>query len=169
MDFKAFIRDVPDYPKPGILFKDITTLWKDPRAFKPSIDALADHLKGKKIDKVLAAESRGFIVGAPLAYILGAGFVPARKPGKLPSHAVSKNYSLEYGEASIHIHSDGIQKGENVLIADDLLATGGTCEAMIRLVEELGGNVVECVFLVELSFLKGRDRLKQSVFSLMTY
>lgn len=171
MDFKAYIRNIPDYPKKGIQFKDISTLWKDPKAFKKSIEELAKHCKKTKvrIDKVLGAESRGFIVGAPLAFLLGAGFIPARKPGKLPAESISKSYALEYGEASVHIHKDAILKGENVLIADDLLATGGTCKAMTELVEELGGNVVECVFLVELEFLKGREKFKHPVYSLVKY
>lgn len=171
MDFKASIREIPDYPKKGILFYDISTLWKDPGAFGKSIEELARHCKKSKvrIDKVLGAESRGFIVGAPLAYLLGAGFVPARKPGKLPGESISKSYALEYGEASVHVHKDAIRKGENVLIADDLLATGGTCKAMIELVEELGGNVVECVFQVELEFLKGREKIKHPVYSLVQY
>lgn len=171
MDFKAYIRNIPDYPKKGVQFKDISTLWKDSKAFKKSIDELAKHCKKSKvrIDKVLGAESRGFIVGAPLAYLLGAGFVPARKPGKLPAEAVSRNYALEYGEASVHVHKDAILKGENVLIADDLLATGGTCAAMVDLVKELGGNVVECVFLVELEFLKGREKIHHPVHSLIRY
>jgi len=171
MDFKSYIRDVPDYPKAGILFKDISTLWKDPKAFKQSIDEVAKHCKKlkKKIDKVVCAESRGFIIGAPLAYLLGAGFVPARKPGKLPAECISKSYALEYGEASVHMHKDAIMKGENVLVVDDLLATGGTCTAMTDLVEQLGGNVVECVFLVELEFLKGREKIKHPVYSLIKY
>lgn len=171
MDLKAFIRDVPDYPKQGILFKDISTLWKDPKAFKHSIDEIVKHCKKLKvkIDKVVCAESRGFIIGAPVAYLLGAGFVPARKPGKLPAESISKSYALEYGEASVHVHKDAILKGENVLVVDDLLATGGTCNAMADLVEQLGGNVVKCIFLVELGFLKGKEKLKYPVFSLIEY
>jgi adenine phosphoribosyltransferase len=169
VDYAKIIRDIPDFPKKGILFKDISTLWKDPKAFKQSIDDLAAHYKGKKIDKIVCAESRGFIVGAPLAYLLGAGFVPARKPGKLPAPAISQSYALEYGEATLQIHEDAISKGDQVLIADDLLATGGTVNATVELIEKLGGNVLGAAFLVELIFLKGREKLKTPVFSLVQY
>ena len=169
MDYAKIIRDVPDFPKEGILFKDITTLWKDPAALKSSIDDIALHLKGRKIDKVVGAESRGFIVGTGLAYLLGAGFVPARKPGKLPAETVSQSYALEYGEASIEIHRDAILPGEIVLIADDLLATGGTAKAIAQLVEKLGGKIEEMVFLVELDFLKGREKLPYPIFSLIHF
>lgn len=169
MDYQKIIRDIPDFPKKGIIFKDLTTLWMDKAALKRSIDDLAEHCKNLKIDKVIGAESRGFIVGAPLAYLLGAGFVPARKPGKLPSDVVSQSYALEYGTATIEIHKDAVSKGENVLLADDLLATGGTTKAIIELVKGLGGNVVECVYLVELEFLKGRQTIQKPVFSLIKY
>ncbi|MGA2142602.1 MAG: adenine phosphoribosyltransferase [Brevinematales bacterium] len=167
MDYNAYIREVPDFPKPGILFKDLTTLWKDPAAFKSSIDGLYDHCRDKNINKVVGPESRGFIFGAPLAYLLGAGFVPARKPGKLPAETVSLSYALEYGEAALEIHKDSISEGDRVLIIDDLLATGGTVGAMIGLVEKLGGKVVECVFMVELEGLNGRKNIKYPVFSII--
>jgi len=169
MDYASLIRDVPDFPKKGIIFKDITTLWKNPEGFKNCIDDIYNHCKGKKIHKIVGAESRGFIVGAPVAYLLNAGFVPARKPGKLPSESISKSYALEYGEAAIEIHKDAIEKGENVLIIDDLLATGGTTSAIIELVEQLGGRVMECIFIVELEFLNGRKNIKYPVYSLIKY
>ncbi len=167
MDYNSYIREVPDFPKAGILFKDLTTLWKDHSAFKSSIDDLYSHCRGKNINKVVGPESRGFIVGAPLAYLLGAGFVPARKPSKLPAETVSQKYALEYGEAAIEVHKDSISAGDNVLIIDDLLATGGTTGAMIKLVERLGGKIVECVFLIELEGLNGRENIKYPVFSLL--
>ena len=169
MDYTKIIRDIPDFPKKGILFKDITTLWKDPNAFKNSIDEIANSYKGKNITKVVGTESRGFIVGAPIAYILGAGFVPVRKKGKLPAETLSKSYSLEYGEAAIEIHKDAISKGENVLLVDDLLATGGTTAATIELVEQLGGKIIECAYIIELEFLKGKQNLKYPVFSLIKF
>lgn len=169
MDYKSIIRNVPDFPQKGVQFKDITTLWKDPNAFKKSIDGLADQCKGKNIQKVIGAESRGFIIGAPLAYLIGAGFVPARKPGKLPAETISQSYELEYGRASIEIHRDAIAKGENVIIVDDLLATGGTTKAIIELVESLGGNIIECIYLVELEFLNGRGNVNYPVFSLIKF
>ena len=169
MDYTKIIRDIPDFPKKGILFKDITTLWKDPNAFKNSIDEIANRYKGKNITKVVGTESRGFIVGAPIAYILGAGFVPVRKKGKLPAETLSKSYSLEYGEAAIEIHKDAISKGENVLLVDDLLATGGTTAATIELVEQLGGKIIECAYIIELEFLKGKQNLKYPVFSLIKF
>ncbi len=169
MDYASIIRDVPDFPKKGIIFKDITTLWKDPRAFKSSIDDLYEHCKGKNIQKVVGAESRGFIVGAPLAYLLGAGFVPARKPSKLPAVTISKSYALEYGEASIEIHQDSISRGENVLFVDDLLATGGTTAAILELIETLGAVIDECVYIAELEFLNGRKNIHYPVFSLVKF
>jgi adenine phosphoribosyltransferase len=169
MDLKTLIRDVPDYPKTGIVFKDLTTLWKDPEALKQTVDLLAEHYQGKKIKKIVGAESRGFIVGAPLAYAIGAGFIPARKPNKLPAAVVSKNYQLEYGQSSMQIHVDAISKGDKVLLVDDLLATGGTTKAIIELVETLGGEVLECAYLIELEFLNGRKMLNKPVFSLIKY
>src|SRR5689334_6276926 len=166
-DLKNLIRQIPDFPKPGIHFYDITTLLKDPAGFRGVIDGLTGHFQGKKIDAVLGIEARGFIFGPALALNLGAGFVPVRKPKKLPAEVESWSYDLEYGKDTLEIHRDAIGKGHNVLIADDLLATGGTAEAVRGLVEKLGGNVVGFSFVVELDFLKGRQRLAgYDVFSL---
>jgi adenine phosphoribosyltransferase len=166
---KAVIRDVPDFPKPGIVFKDITTLLKNPKAYGRALDLFTvlcgDHLA----DKVLAIESRGFIVGAPLADRLGLGFVPLRKPGKLPGKTMSHTYTLEYGEDCLEIHDDAVMPGERVLIVDDVIATGGTARAAGELVRKLGGVVAAYAFLVELSFLDGRSRLEGDVLSLIRY
>jgi len=166
---KAVIRDVPDFPKPGIVFKDITTLLKNPKAYRRALDLFTvlcgDHLA----DKVLAIESRGFIVGATLADRLGLGFVPLRKPGKLPGKTLRHTYALEYGEDCLEIHDDAITPGERVLIVDDVIATGGTAHAAGELVEKLGGIVAAYAFLVELSFLNGRSRLEGDVLSLIRY
>ena len=166
---KAVIRDVPDFPKPGIVFKDITTLLKNPKAFRRALDLFTvlcgDHLA----DKVVAIESRGFIVGATLADRLGIGFVPLRKPGKLPGKTLRHTYSLEYGEDCLEIHDDAITSGERVLIVDDVIATGGTAHAAGELVGKLGGTVAAYAFLVELSFLNGRSRLGGDVLSLIRY
>ena len=164
------IRDVPDFPKKGILFKDITTLLKDPRAFKQSIDQLSDLVKVHSPDKVIGMESRGFIFAAPIAYKLDAGFVPVRKLGKLPGEVISTEYDLEYGTNTLELHSDAVSPGERVLIVDDLLATGGTVSATIELVERLEGKVVAVAFLVELTALNGRDRLQDyEVISLLKF
>lgn len=160
MDLKKHIRNVPDFPKPGIGFKDITTLVGHPAALKETIDRLAEPFREEKIDVVVGIESRGFIFASVLALQFGAGMVPVRKPGKLPYKTYSQEYELEYGTDSLEIHVDAIQPGQKVLIIDDLLATGGTVEATIRLVEKLGGEVVGCAFVVELDFLKGRDKLE---------
>jgi len=166
---KAVIRDVPDFPKPGIVFKDITTLLKNPQAYRRALDLFTvlcgDHLA----DKVLAIESRGFIVGAPLADRLGLGFVPLRKPGKLPGKTMRHTYTLEYGEDCLEIHDDAVMPGERVLIVDDVIATGGTARAAGELVGKLGGVVAAYAFLVELSFLDGRSRLEGDVLSLIRY
>ncbi len=172
MDLKACIRKIPDFPKKGILFYDITTLLKDPAALKHVVDQIFEHYVKKEAApaKIVAVESRGFIFGAPLAYKLHAGFVPVRKPGKLPAKTLSTSYSLEYGENSIQIHEDAIRKGERVLIVDDLLATGGTAKAAAQLVEKCGGTVIGFAFVVELGFLHGRDKLKgYDVYSLINY
>jgi len=158
-DYRALIREVPDFPKPGILFYDITTLLKDARAFSAIADELTARYKGQRIDKVVGIESRGFIYGGTLAQRLNAGFVPVRKPGKLPADSFEVKYSLEYGSNSLAIHRDAIGKGERVLIVDDLLATGGTAAATVTLVRQLGGEVIGLDFLVELRGLKGRDKL----------
>lgn len=159
MDLQEKIRNIPDFPQTGIQFKDITTLLKDGKAFRLAIDRLAEPYKQQPIDIVIGPEARGFAVGAPVAYVLGAGFVPVRKPGKLPAEIVSYEYSLEYGKGSLEIHKDAIVPGSRVLIVDDLLATGGTTLATIKMVEQLGGTVVGLAFLVELSFLNGRQVL----------
>jgi adenine phosphoribosyltransferase len=165
------IRDVSDFPKKGFVgFKDLTTLWMNGPLAKRTVDVLCDYARKKRPDKVVGIESRGFIVGAPLADRLGIGFVPARKLGKLPWRKLSVDYKLEYGKDGIEIHADSISEGERVLIADDLLATGGTSDAARQLVEKLGGKVVGFVFVVELTYLKGRERLKgYDVYSLVKY
>lgn len=164
------IRDIPDFPRPGIVFKDITPLLGDGPLFAKTIDVLAERYRDKKIDMVLGIESRGFIVGAALAYKLGAGFCVVRKPGKLPYDTHSASYELEYGTDSLEIHIDAIAQNARVLIVDDLIATGGTAAATAQLVSKLGGEVVECAFVIELSFLKGRDKLQPyGVFSLVQY
>ena len=170
MDFKAHIRDIPDWPKPGVIFKDITPLVRDTVAFKAAVDALAGHYRPRSIDLVVSVEARGFIFGGALAYVLGAGFVPARKPGKLPWTKIRAEYSLEYGTDAIEMHQDAIVKGQRVLVFDDVLATGGTIAATIQLVTALGGDVVGTAFLIDLTFLHGSNRLKgYEVFSLMQY
>lgn len=160
-DLRAHIREVPDFPKPGILFYDITTLLKDPAAFKEAIDLLTEPFRDQKVDVVVGMESRGFIFSAPMAYQLNAGFVPVRKLGKLPAETVSVEYALEYGTNTLEVHKDALAPRQRVLIVDDLLATGGTVVGTIELVQQLKGEVVGLAFLVELLFLKGRDRLKQ--------
>jgi len=159
MDFEKLIRDVPDFPKKGILFKDITTLLQDGEAFRQAMNQIIKKYLDEKIDKVVGIEARGFILGGVLAYKLGCGFVPARKPGKLPAPAIREEYTLEYGSNILEIHQDSIKKGERVLIVDDLLATGGTALATAKLVQKLGGEVVAIQFLVELAFLHGREKL----------
>ncbi len=159
MDYKALIREVPDFPRPGILFYDITTLLKDAKALRAIADELTDRYLTMEIAKVVGIESRGFILGGTLATRLGAGFVPVRKPGKLPADIFEVKYNLEYGSSSLAIHRDAIGMGEKVLIVDDLLATGGTAAATVRLIRQLGGEIAALDFLVELTSLRGRDRL----------
>ena len=167
---KALVRTVPDFPKPGILFYDITTLLKDKTGFAKLIDALAGHYIERKVDLVLGIEARGFIFGPALAYRLNAGFVPVRKPGKLPAAVERVTYDLEYGSDALEIHKDAIQPGQRVVLVDDLLATGGTMEATVKLARQLGGEIVGLAFAVELDFLKGRERFKEfDVFSLLHY
>jgi adenine phosphoribosyltransferase len=167
---KKLVRTVPDFPKPGILFYDITTLLKDKEGFAMCIDALAAHYFGKKIDLVLGIEARGFIFGPALAYRLNAGFVPVRKPKKLPAKAARVIYDLEYGSDALEIHLDAIEPGQTVLLVDDLLATGGTMEATVKLVRQLGGNIAGLAFLLELDFLKGRDHFDGlEIYSLLHY
>lgn len=159
MDLTKFIADVPDFPKEGILFRDITPLMADGAAFKEACDQIIEFAKEVGAELVVGPESRGFIFGCPVSHALGAGFVPVRKPNKLPRETVSYKYDLEYGSNELHMHVDSVKKGQKVLIIDDLLATGGTVEATIKLVEQLGGEVVGCAFLIELVDLKGRDKL----------
>jgi adenine phosphoribosyltransferase len=164
------IRDVPDFPRPGIVFKDITPVLQDPALFATVIEALVSRYRGREIDQVLAVESRGFIFGAPLAIAIGAGFVPLRKPGKLPYETRSESYDLEYGSETMEIHVDGVRSGDRVVIVDDLLATGGTAEASLKLARELGADVIELAFMVELGFLNGRRRLPDaSIHSLIAF
>ncbi|MGG7176454.1 adenine phosphoribosyltransferase [Clostridium paraputrificum] len=170
MDLKDKIRVVEDFPKEGISFKDITTLIGDGEALKCSIDRMAEHLRDKNVDVILGPEARGFIFGVPVAYALGVGFVPVRKKGKLPCETVAVNYGLEYGTDTLEIHKDAIKKGQRVAIVDDLLATGGTIEAVAKLVEMAGGEVVALDFAIELTGLNGRDKLKgYEVLSLVDY
>lgn len=170
VDLAAKIRDIPDFPKPGILFRDITTLLKDGPAFKAAIDGLLSRIGDRPIDAVVGMESRGFIFGAPVAYALGVGFVPVRKLGKLPADVVSVEYDLEYGSATLEMHKDAIKPGARVLIVDDLLATGGTVAGTIELVKQLSGEIVALAFLIELKALHGRDRLPgHEIFTLLEY
>ena len=169
-ELKDIIRDIPDFPKKGILFKDITTLLADAVSFQKMIDLLSHRYIDKKIDKVVGVEARGFIIGAALAYKLGAGVVLVRKPGKLPAETFKKTYYLEYGTDTLEVHKDAIIQGERILIADDLLATGGTVSAVVDMVNEMGGEIVECCFMVELDFLNGRKRLPEGkVYSLLQF
>ncbi len=164
------IRSVPDFPRKGIVFRDITTLIKEGRAFAHVVDIFYDRYKNERIEKVVSVESRGFICGAALAYRLGAGFVPIRKPGKLPSATLREEYSLEYGTDAVEVHRDAVTAGERVLLHDDLLATGGTMQAACRLINRLGGNIVGLAFLIELKFLHGRSRLSEyDIFSIVEY
>ncbi len=170
VDLKSKLRVIPGWPKKGVNFIDITPLLGDAKAFRSVVDALTNHFEDKRIDSIVGIEARGFMIAAPVAYKLGVGFVPARKKGKLPFKKVSIEYSLEYGTEFIEMHRDAIKKGERVAIIDDLLATGGTAEATVRLVEKMGGKVVGLGFLVELDFLKGRQKLADyELFSLVHY
>ena len=167
---KALIRDVPDFPMQGILFRDVTPLLRDPRGLAQVVDALAERYRGQGVDAVAGIESRGFLFGAPLAVALGIGFVPIRKLGKLPAEKISREYALEYGTNSLEVHRDAVRAGERVLLMDDLLATGGTARAAAELLEELGARVVEAAFVIELAFLNGRKTLDgRSVHALLTY
>lgn len=161
MELKDYIRNIKDYPKEGILFRDITTLLKDKDAFKLAIDKMAEQVKDKKIDLIVGAESRGFLIGSALAYKMNCGFIPVRKKGKLPYKTISEEYALEYGMDTLFMHEDAIKKGDNVLVVDDLIATGGTALAMIKMVEKLGGNVIGSSFLIELEELNGRKEIEK--------
>jgi adenine phosphoribosyltransferase len=170
VDLREYVRDVPDFPKPGIVFKDITPLLLNPAAMDAAISGLSEIAAPREVDFVVAAEARGFILGGAIARQLGAGFVPARRPGKLPKETVSADYTLEYGLDALEVHADALAGGARVLVHDDLLATGGTAAALCELITELGASVVACAFLVELSFLGGRDRLAPyRVETLITY
>jgi len=170
MDLAKTIRSIPDFPVEGILFRDISTLTKDPDAFQEAIDALIDHYADKDIDLVVGIESRGFVFGAPMAYEMGAGFVMVRKPGKLPAEAISASYTLEYGTNTLEMHKDSIQPGQRILLVDDLIATGGSARAAAELIEQLGGEIVGIAFLIELTDLNGVEKLEDSeIFSLIRY
>lgn len=170
VDLKTRIREIPDFPKKGILFRDITTLLKDEEAFRKVVEKITGYYEDEDVEKVVGIESRGFIFGAPLAYTLGAGFIPVRKPGKLPSDIYEAKYELEYGTDTLTIHQDAITPGQRVLVVDDLLATGGTMSATLDLLKKLGAVVVGVVFLIELADLRGRDKLAgYQVHSLITY
>ncbi len=172
MSIKSKIRTIENYPIKGVMFRDITTLLKDPEGLRDSINKLVDRYKDLNIDKIAAIESRGFIIGAPLAYLLNVGLVLIRKPGKLPAETIDQDYKLEYGTDRIEVHVDAIEKGEKVLIVDDLIATGGTAEATVRLVQKMKGDIVECCFIIDLPDIGGRDRLEnmgQKVFTLCEF
>ena len=170
LDLAPLIRDIPDFPKKGIVFKDITTILKDGQAFRRAIDALAERVRPYAVDKVIGMESRGFIFAAPIAYQLGVGFVPVRKLGKLPGKTIEVEYELEYGRDALAVHEDAIKPGQRVLAVDDLLATGGTMAATLRLVQQLGGKVIGVAFMIELAFLNGRDKLRNyPLHSLIVY
>ena len=167
---KDHIRDIPDFPQPGVVFKDITPLLADVDAFRFAVDAIADHYAGSEVHKVLGVEARGFIISAPIAYRFGAGFIPVRKAGKLPWDIEREEYELEYGTDLLEIHRDSVEPGENVLIVDDVLATGGTASATVQLAERLGAKVLGLGFVIELAFLHGRDKLEgRDLVSLLTY
>lgn len=159
MDLRSYIRDIPDFPKKGILFKDITPLLQNAKAFHYAVDSLAERYEKRQVDQVVAVEARGYLFGSALAYKLQCGLIPVRKPGKLPADTICQSYDLEYGTNTLEIHKDALKKGERVLIVDDLLATGGTVEATAHLIEKLGAQVEEIVTLVELTFLKGREKI----------
>jgi adenine phosphoribosyltransferase len=170
IDLRAKIRTVPDFPKKGVMFKDITTLLQDHEAFHYAIQEMLKHFRDKRIDKVVSAESRGFIFGSAIAYELGAGFIPLRKPGKLPWRKIREEFATEYSKDAFEMHEDAVDNGENVLIVDDLLATGGTMQAATKLIEKLGGKIVGITMLIELGFLNGREKLKgYDVFTVINY
>ena len=170
MDLTTVIRSIPDWPIKGVMFRDLTTLMDDPAAYKKACDAFYDRYKDMKIDKVVGIDARGFVFGGVLAYLLNVGFVPVRKKGKLPYKTITATYTLEYGTDIVEMHEDAIKPGERVVIVDDLIATGGTMEAAIKLVKKLGGDIVECAFVVELPDLKGREKIKdQNIFTLCEF
>jgi len=168
MNFNDYIRNIPDFPKEGIIFKDITPLLKDKKVFKAAIDEMADEYKDMEIDYVVGIEARGFIIGTPMAYALDKGFIPVRKPGKLPYDKLTASYDLEYGSSELEIHKDAISEGDKILLFDDLLATGGTTKASVDLIEELGGDIVGIAFLLELVDLNGREKIEEyDIFTLL--
>lgn len=170
MDLKQTVRSVPDWPIKGVNFRDLTTLMQDPAAFMESCDILYDRYKDMNLGKIVGIDARGFVFGAVLAYKLGIGFVPVRKKGKLPHKTIQESYSLEYGEDTLEIHEDAVEKGEKVVIVDDLIATGGTVGATVKLVRQIGGDIVECAFVIELPDLKGRDKIDNcDIFSIMEF
>ncbi|MEJ1301270.1 adenine phosphoribosyltransferase [Lactiplantibacillus plantarum] len=170
LDLKKYVASIPDYPEPGIIFRDISPLMADGEAYREATDQIVQFARDKHVDMIVGPEARGFIVGCPVAYELGVGFAPARKKGKLPRETVKATYDLEYGQSALYLHKDAIKLGQNVLVTDDLLATGGTISATIQMVEELGGNVVGTAFLVELKELHGRDKIKDyDMLSLMQF
>lgn len=170
MDLKNYVRSIENWPIPGVIFRDLTTLMKDPAAFRASCDLFYERYLGKDIDKIVGIDARGFVFGAVLAYKLGIGFVPVRKKGKLPHDTIEEVYSLEYGSGTMEIHSDAIDKGDKVVIIDDLIATGGTIGATVKLVEKLGGHILECAFLIELPDLKGREQIPGCpIFAIMEF
>lgn len=170
MNIESYIRDIQDFPKPGIGFKDITPLLQNAEATQACLDLLVSSLEGKKIDKVIGVESRGFFFGMLLAQRLGVGFIPVRKPKKLPFETISASYELEYGSDVLEMHTDAFEKGKNILIHDDVLATGGTAKAVCQMVEQLGGNIVQCNFLMEIGFLNGREKISEyEIFTALTY
>jgi adenine phosphoribosyltransferase len=169
-NLKKMVRDIPDFPKKGIIFKDITPVLQNPKGLREAVETISNHYKSKKVDIVVGAEARGFILAPTVAFNLGAGFVPVRKPGKLPYEKISMSYALEYGTDTLEMHKDAIKKGQQVLMVDDLLATGGTMATCCKMVETLGGNIVGCAFLIELAFLNGKKALsKYDVYSLIKY
>src|SRR3989337_1052628 len=169
-NLKKMVRDIPDFPKEGIIFKDISPILQNPNGLREAVETISNHYKSKKVDIVVGAEARGFILAPTVAFNLGAGFVPVRKPGKLPYEKISMSYALEYGTDTLEMHKDAIKKGQQVLMVDDLLATGGTMATCCKMVETLGGNIVGCAFLIELSFLNGKKVLsKYDVYSLIKY
>ena len=170
MNLKDSIRSIADWPIEGVIFRDLTTLMQDPQAFRNACDVFYDRYKNMNIDKVVGIDARGFVFGAVLAYQLNVGFIPVRKKGKLPYKTVSEEYTLEYGKNTVEIHEDSISQGEKVIIIDDLIATGGTIEAAVKLVKKLGGDILECGFIVELPELKGRDKIKdQNIFTICEF
>ena len=170
MELKKYIRDIPDWPKKGVIFRDLTPLFKDPAAFKYAVDQLHQRYRGTPVDKVCGIEARGFILAPTVAYLLGCGFIPVRKPKKLPWETEKVTYDLEYGTDTLEIHRDAVQAGERILLIDDLLATGGTAAGVVKLIQRLGGKLAGVGFLVELTFLNGRSKLEgQDIFSMISY